>query len=93
MHLGVDLDLTDNGVGISDLAQWVEAAGIESLFLTQRIHLPASQRELLEQEGHEMDANLLDPFVALGPASAVTSRIKLATGACYAAISRPTEST
>jgi probable F420-dependent oxidoreductase len=89
MHFGVDLDLTDYGVGISDLARWVEAAGLESLFLTQRIHLPASRGELLEQEGHEMDANLLDPFVALGAAAAVTSRIKLGTGACYAALYDP----
>lgn len=89
MRLGVDLDLTEYGVGITDLARWVESAGLESLFLTQRIHLPASQRELLEQEGHEMDANLLDPFVALGTAAGVTSRIKLGTGACYAALYDP----
>jgi len=36
-----------------------------------------------------MDANLLDPFVALGAAAAVTSRIKLGTGACYAALYDP----
>jgi probable F420-dependent oxidoreductase len=89
MHLGVDLDLTEFGVGITDLGKWVEAAELESLFLTQRIHLPASRGDLVEQEGHEMDANLLDPFVALGAAAAVTSRIKLGTGACYAALYDP----
>lgn len=36
-----------------------------------------------------MDANLLDPFVALGAAAAVSSRIKLGTGACYAALYDP----
>jgi len=34
MHVGVDLDLTDYGVGITDLARLVETAGLESLFLT-----------------------------------------------------------
>jgi probable F420-dependent oxidoreductase len=36
-----------------------------------------------------MDANLLDPFVALAAAAAVTSRIKIGTGGCYAALYDP----
>jgi probable F420-dependent oxidoreductase len=89
VHIGVDIDLTDYGVGITDLARASEDAGLESLFLTQRMHLPVSRTDLLDQEGHEMDANLLDPFVALGAAAAVTSRLKLGTGACYAALYDP----
>ncbi len=89
MKIGVAADITDCTVAVTDLAMAVENAGLESLFFTQRTHFTVSRRELLEQEGHEMDANLLDPFVALGAASAVTSRIGLGTGACYVAVYDP----
>lgn len=89
MRIGVDADVTDYTVPITEFARAVEDAGLESLFLTQRTHLTASRRDLLAQPGHKMDADLLDPFVTLGAAAAVTSRIKIGTGACYVAIYDP----
>lgn len=89
MKIGVDGELNDDTLPVSELASAVEDAGLDSLFVIQRTHLPVSRRDLLEQEGHEMDANLLDPFVALGAAAAVTSRIELGTGACYVAVYDP----
>jgi probable F420-dependent oxidoreductase len=89
MKLGVCLDLTDRTVPVVDIARAAETAGLESLVQTQRIHLPESRAGLLQEAGHEMDANLLDPFVALAAAAAVTSRIKIGTGGCYAALYDP----
>jgi probable F420-dependent oxidoreductase len=89
MKIGVDAESNDSTVPVAELARAVEDAGLDSLFFIQRTHLTVSRRELLEQEGHEMDANLLDPFIALGAAAAVTSRIELGTGACYVAVYDP----
>jgi alkanesulfonate monooxygenase SsuD/methylene tetrahydromethanopterin reductase-like flavin-dependent oxidoreductase (luciferase family) len=47
MEIGVIGDVTDRTVGIAELARAVEEAGLESLFLTEHTHLPASRRELL----------------------------------------------
>lgn len=71
-------------------ASWPLAAVIRvAEFVIQRTHVPVSRRDLAEQEGHEMDTHLLDPFVSLGAAAAVTSRIKLGTGSCFAALYDP----
>jgi probable F420-dependent oxidoreductase len=80
MEFGVDPDVTDTTVGIIELARAVEDAGLDSLMIPQQTHLPASRRDILEDDDHKTDPRLLDPFVALGAAAAVTSRIKLGPG-------------
>jgi probable F420-dependent oxidoreductase len=89
MKFGVGADVTDCGVAVTDFARAVEDAGLESLLVSQRIHVPASRSELLEQELYKTEANLLDPFVALGAAAAVTSRLKLGPAGCFAALYDP----
>jgi probable F420-dependent oxidoreductase len=89
MKLGVVASVTDRSLGICDLARQVEDAGLESLFLTQNTHVPASGAALLEDEYHRSDHHLLDPFVALAAAAAVTTRIKLGTGICTALVYDP----
>lgn len=89
MKLGVGVFSTDRGVGICSLASQAEAAGLESLFLVQNTHVPVSGAGLLNEEHHERDHHFLDPFVALGAAAAVTTRIKLGTGICVAPIYDP----
>jgi probable F420-dependent oxidoreductase len=89
MKLGVLGLVTDRGLGISDLASQVEGAGLESLFLVQNTHVPLSGAAFLEVEHHESDHHYLDPFVALGAAAAVTTRIKLGTGICVALVYDP----
>jgi probable F420-dependent oxidoreductase len=85
MELGVAAWATDFGVSIGSLAQTVEQAGLESLFLTEHTHVPASRRDLLEDSVHWQDSHILDPFTALGAAAVLTSRLKLGTGACIVA--------
>jgi probable F420-dependent oxidoreductase len=82
VKLGVVSWLTDLGVGIAEVAIAVEQAGLESLFLTEHTHVPASRRDLLEDAVQRHNPRLLDPFTALGAAAALTSRLRLGTGIC-----------
>ena len=82
MELGVASDVTDQTVGIVELARAVEDVGLESLFVFEHTHVPVSRRDVLEDEFHAGDARLLDQFTVLGAAAAVTSRVKLGTGIC-----------
>jgi probable F420-dependent oxidoreductase len=84
MHYGVFQFSTDYAIGPDDLARAVEERGLESLFVPEHTHIPASRRspwpggsDLPREYWHT-----LDPFVALAAAAAVTSRLKLGTGIC-----------
>lgn len=68
---GPDTDMMSSG-GIGELARAAEDAGFEGFALTEH---PAPSASWLESGGHQT----LDPFVALGHAAAVTSRIQLLT--------------
>ena len=77
--------VTDRTIGIGDLASAVEQAGLESLFLTEHTHVPASRRDVLQDQVHRQDPYILEQFTALGAAAAVTSNLKLGTGMCIVA--------
>jgi len=64
---------------LPEVARRVEEAGFESLMLTEHSHVPVGS---MPEEEARRRANLLDPFVALGAAAAVTSRLKLGTAVC-----------
>src|SRR5438093_13495662 len=84
MRYGVFQFSTDYAMRIDDLARAVEERGLESLFVPEHTHIPASRKSpwpggpnLPREYWHT-----LDPFVALAAAAAVTSRIMLGTGIC-----------
>jgi probable F420-dependent oxidoreductase len=64
---------------LPEIARLVEDAGFESLMLTEHTHVPLGS--MSEAEAGRR-AGLLDPFVALGAAAAVTSRLLLGTAVC-----------
>ncbi len=75
-------------MNVVDLARAVEERGYSSLYLPEHTHIPASRRTpaptgdaVLPEEYRRT----LDPFVALGAAAAVTSKIELGTGICLVA--------
>ena len=68
---GADADLLQAG-GIGELAVAAERAGFEGFALTEH---PAPNAKWLAAGGHQT----LDPFVALGGAATVTSKIQLLT--------------
>ncbi len=81
---GVCIFPTDYSIQPVPLARAAEERGFESLFFTEHTHIPTSRRTpwpgggpLPKEYWHTHD-----PFVALGAAAAVTSRLKLGTGIC-----------
>jgi len=82
MHLGLCTFVTEYSVDPVTLARQAEERGFESLFFPEHTHIPAS-RETPYPGGGELPreySHMLDPFVALAAASAVTERIQLGTG-------------
>ncbi len=88
MLIGVTMFATDGTVGPVELAREAEARGFHSLYLPEHTHIPVSRRTpppMGEPELPDEYKRTLDPFVALGAAAAVTSRIRLGTGICLVA--------
>jgi probable F420-dependent oxidoreductase len=84
MRCGVTMFATDYAIRVDELARAAEARGFESLWLPEHTHIPTSRRSpwpggpnLPKEYWHT-----LDPFVALGVAAAVTTRLRLGTGIC-----------
>lgn len=83
-HIGVSIFPTDYSIQPVELAKAVEERGLDSLFVCEHTHIPASRQspwpgggELPKEYWHTHD-----PFVALAAAAAVTERIKLGMGIC-----------
>ena len=76
--------VTDNSIGIRDLAVAVEERGFESLFLPEHSHIPTS-RESPWPGGPELPRHYLhtiDPFIGLTAAAVCTERLLIGTGVC-----------
>ena len=88
MKLGVTMFTTDRAIAPVALARAVEDRGFHSLYLHEHTHIPISRRtppptgEAVLAEEYK---RTLDPFVALGAAAAVTSRLTLGTAVCLVA--------
>ena len=84
MKYGVFQFATDYAMRIDELAREVEARQFESLFVPEHTHIPVSRRSPFPGGGDLPREywHTLDPFVALGAAAVVTSRLKLGTGIC-----------
>jgi probable F420-dependent oxidoreductase len=77
--------LTDRGIRIDELAREVEARGFDSLWLGEHSHVPVAVASHPREDGRPLPdfyKRLPDPFVQLGAAAAVTSRITLGTAVC-----------
>ncbi len=83
MKLGVTIFATDRSMSPVEVAREAEARGFHSLYVPEHTHIPVSRRtppptgEAVLAEEYK---RTLDPWVALGAAAAVTSRIRLGTG-------------
>jgi probable F420-dependent oxidoreductase len=85
LKFGVAIFPTDRAIRIDHLARAVEERGLESLFVCEHSHIPASRRTPWPLGGGELPRDywaMLDPLVALGMAAGVTSRILLGTAIC-----------
>lgn len=86
MDIGVSSFLTDYSVDIAPLAKRAEELGFESLWVPEHPILPVKAESPWPGSADgaipKVYADIVDPFVALGRASAVTSTLKLGTGIC-----------
>ena len=88
MKIGLTMFATDQAIPPAELARAAEERGFHSLYLPEHTHIPTSRKTpppTGDAELPEEYRRTLDPFVALGAAAAVTSRIRLGTGVCLIA--------
>jgi len=84
VKLGLTIFLTDSSIAPAELAVAAEERGFESLWVPEHSHIPASRRTPFPGGGElpKMYYDVMEPFVVLAAAAAVTRTLKLATGVC-----------
>jgi probable F420-dependent oxidoreductase len=87
MKVGIYTFPTDQGIGPAPLARAVEDRGFDALFFAEHTHVPVSRRTPFPWGGELPDKyyRLLDPFLALTAAAAVTDTLLLGTGVALVA--------
>ena len=84
MKIGTCIFVTDYSIGVCELAPALEERGFESLWVPEHTHIPVSCPPTLP-DGEALPkeySHILDPFVTLTAAAAVTDKLKLGTGIC-----------
>ena len=84
MKAGVAVFFTQYSITPSRLALALEERGYESLWAPEHSHIPVSRNSDLPKGGvlPEKYQDVMDPFVTLSVAAAVTTSLKIATGVC-----------
>ncbi len=84
MQVGVAMFCTDYAIPPKDLAIALEERGFESLWAPEHSHIPLTRLSPFPQGGElpKKYYDVMDPFVVLGVAAGVTTRLKVATGIC-----------
>jgi probable F420-dependent oxidoreductase len=85
MEIGAAIFFTDYSMAPTDLAVALEERGFDSLWVAEHSHIPLTRRfshpageSALTKEYYDV----MDPFVTLSAAAAVTKRLKLGTAIC-----------
>jgi probable F420-dependent oxidoreductase len=91
MRIGLFLFATEDSVHVGTLAKVAEDAGVESIWLPEHTHIPAS-RETTPPLGQDIPrsySRLLDPLLAITAAAATTRRLLLGTAVTLTASHDP----
>jgi probable F420-dependent oxidoreductase len=84
MEFGASIFFTDYSISPADLAMALEQRGFDSLWAPEHSHIPVPRRTPMPGGGElpKRYYDVMDPFVTLSAAAAVTKRLKLGTGVC-----------
>jgi probable F420-dependent oxidoreductase len=85
MELGASIFFTEYSISATELAVALEERGFDSLWVAEHSHMPIKRRfthPLGEAALTKEYSDVMDPFVTLSAAAAVTKRLKLATAIC-----------
>src|SRR6202048_4377102 len=83
MDVGAAIFFTDYSITPTELAIALEQRGFDSLWVAEHSHIPVTRR--FNVPGGELTKqyyDVMDPFVTLSAAAAVTKRLKLGAGVC-----------
>jgi probable F420-dependent oxidoreductase len=84
MEIGAAIFFTEYSMAPTELAVALEERGFDSLWVAEHSHIPVTRRFTLPA-GMELTKqyfDVMDPFVTLSAAAAVTKRLKLGTAVC-----------
>jgi probable F420-dependent oxidoreductase len=84
MDAGAAIFFTDYSIGPAALGRALEERGFGSLWAPEHSHIPLSRTSAFPQGGDlpKKYYDVMDPFVTLAAAAAVTTTLKVATGVC-----------
>jgi probable F420-dependent oxidoreductase len=84
MQFGASIFFTDYSISPAELAMALEERGFESLWVAEHSHIPVPRRTPAPGGGElpKRYYDVMDPFVTLSVAAAVTKQLKLGTGVC-----------
>ena len=87
MRIGVTVFLTDQTIGIVELARALEERGFQSFYMPEHTHIPVSRATPapLGEPLPDYYARTLDPFVALAAVASVAPSLRVGTGICLVA--------
>src|SRR5260370_23621725 len=85
MEIGAAIFFTDYSMAPTELAVVLEERGFDSLWVAEHSHIPVTRRfshPLDDQALTKEYYDVMDPFVTLSAAAAVTTPLKLGTAVC-----------
>ena len=85
MEFGASIFFTDYSITPAELAVAMEERGFDSVWAAEHSHIPVTRRfthPLGEAELTKQYYDVMDPFVTLSAAAAVTTHLKLGTAVC-----------
>ena len=84
MNYGVAIFFTDYSIGPIEIGTALEERGFESLWAPEHSHIPLTRKSPYPQGGElpKKYYDVMDPFVTLPAAAAVTKKLKVGTGIC-----------
>ena len=94
MNYGIAIFFTDYSIAPVEMGTALEERGFESLWAPEHSHIPLTRKSSYPQGGDlpKKYYDVMDPFVTLPAAAAVTKKLKVGSGICLVSSSSGTTS-